>query len=230
MTGRHRIQDFPKTGSLNRLARCLLSLKKRPAATPYLNYQTQTELSLPFTGEWYVYWGGRSIAQNYHSAYRDQRFAYDFMILRNGKSHSRTGEDNSDYFCFGRPILAPGAGHVVDAGNEETDRTPGEMLTENPFGNYVIIDHGCSEFSFLAHLRQGSVIVRPGDTVAPRQPIGECGNSGHSSEAHLHYHFQTTAVPFKGDGLPAQFVNYAANGHLIARGEPVAGQNVGNAA
>jgi peptidase M23-like protein len=230
MTSRRRIQDFPKTGLRNRLARSLLALKKRPAATRYLNYQTKTALSLPFSGEWYVYWGGRGIAQNYHCAYRDQRFAYDFVILLNGKSHSRTGEDNPDYFCFGQPILAPGAGQVVEAGNEESDRRPGRMLTEKPFGNYVIIDHGCEEFSFLAHLRQGSVTVRPGDTVSLGQLLGECGNSGHSSEPHLHYHLQTTAIPFQGDGLPAQFVNYIANGRAIARGEPVAGQNVRNPA
>ena len=230
MTGRRRIQDFPKTSWLNQAARGLLALKKQPAATKYLDYQIQTVLSLPFTGEWYVYWGGRTIAQNYHSAYRDQRFAYDFMILGNGKSHSGTGKDNADYFCFGRPILAPGAGQVVGAGNEESDRTPGTMLTENPLGNHVIIDHGCSEFSFLAHLRQGSVTVRPGDTVTLGQPLGECGNSGHSSEPHLHYHLQTTAVPFRGDGLPAQFLDYVANGSAIARGEPLAGQNVRNSA
>jgi murein DD-endopeptidase MepM/ murein hydrolase activator NlpD len=230
MTSRRRIQDFPKTGWRNRLARSLLSLKKRPAATQYLDYQTQTALSLPFTGEWYVYWGGQSIAQNYHAAFRDQRFAYDFMILCNGRSHSGTGDNNADYFCFGQPVLAPGAGRVVGTGNEESDRRPGMMLTENPLGNHVIIDHGCREFSFLAHLRQGSVTVRSGDSVSQGQLIGECGNSGHSSESHLHYHLQTTAVPFYGDGLPVQFVNYVANGSAITRGEPVAGQNVRNVA
>lgn len=230
MTSGRRFQDFPKTGWRNRMGRRLLALKKRPAVTQFLGYQTRTPLSLPFSGEWYVYWGGRSIAQNYHAAFREQRFAFDFMVLRNGKSHTGTGDDNADYFCFGQPVLAPGAGRVVAAGYGESDRAPGKMLTENPLGNYVIIDHGGGEFSFLAHLRQGSVTVRPGDAVIQCQPIGECGNSGHSSESHLHYHLQTTAIPFQGDGLPAQFVTYVANGNAIARGEPVAGQNVRNSA
>jgi murein DD-endopeptidase MepM/ murein hydrolase activator NlpD len=228
MTSAQRIRDFPKTGWQNGLARWLLSLKSKPAATRYLDYQTQTTLSLPFAGEWYVYWGGRAIAQNYHARARDQRFAYDFMILRDGRSHSGTGRHNEDYFCFGQSIHAPGPGTVVAMDNGEPDRTPGEMPIENPLGNHVIIDHGCGEFSFLAHLRQGSVAVRLGDQVFVGQSIAECGNSGHSSEPHLHYHLQTTGIVFRGDGLPAQFVNYVADNNAITRGEPVAGQQVRN--
>lgn len=38
----------------------------------------------------------------------------------------------------------------------------------------------------LAHLRRGSVCVRPGDTVNAGQQIGECGNSGNSTQPHVH--------------------------------------------
>jgi len=228
MTRAEAIRRFPKTGWPNRMARWMLCVKRQPAATSYLNYQTQTMLKLPFDGEWYVYWGGRTTAQNYHAASRDQRFAYDFVILQNGRSHSGTGDRNTDYFCFSQPVYAPGAGVVTEVANDEPDRVPGELLVENPSGNHVIIDHGSGEFSFLAHLRQGSVVVRHGDCVIAGQLIGECGNSGHSSEPHLHYHLQTTATLFQGDGLPAQFVNYTADGKLIVRGEPVAGQKVSN--
>ena len=228
MTGAQAIRRFPKTGWRNRFARWALSLKKRPAATSYLNYQTQTMLTLPFDGEWYVYWGGRTIARNYHAATRDQRFAYDFLVLHNGKSHRGTGERNTDYFCFGLAVYAPGNGVVVSMANAEPDLGPGETRLDNPLGNYVILDHGCGEFSFLAHLRQGSVVVCQGDGVTAGQFIGECGNSGHSSEPHLHYHLQTTATSFQGEGLPAQFSQYIANGKWTLRGEPVAGQKVRN--
>jgi len=228
MTGAQAIRRFPKTGWRNRLARWMLSVKRRPAATSYLNYQTQTMLKLPFDGEWYVYWGGRTTAQNYHAASRDQRFAYDFLILQNGRSHSGTGDRIADYFCFAQPVYAPGNGVVVSVAIAEPDRVPGDMTLDNPLGNYVILDHGCGEFSFLAHLRQGSVVVRQGDRVTGGQLIGECGNSGHSSEPHLHYHLQTTATAFHGEGLPARFRSYIANGKWITQGEPVAGQKVRN--
>jgi murein DD-endopeptidase MepM/ murein hydrolase activator NlpD len=115
---------------------------------------------------------------------------------------------------------------VVNAENELPDNTPGEMDRKRPFGNYVSLDHGCGEFSFLAHLRQGTVLVRAEDRVRAGQLLGQCGNSGNSSEAHLHYHLQNTPVPFRGDGLPAFFVEYFANGKPVPRGEPLARQIV----
>lgn len=58
------------------------------------------------------------------------------------------------------------------------------------------------------------------------QTLGLCGNSGNSSEPHLHYHLQNTGIFFDGDGLPAQFLNYVADGKAVERGEPRKGQQV----
>ena len=57
------------------------------APTTRLEYQTKTALQLPFDGSWTVFWGGRTLAQNYHAAYPDQRFAYDFLVLKGDSSH-----------------------------------------------------------------------------------------------------------------------------------------------
>jgi murein DD-endopeptidase MepM/ murein hydrolase activator NlpD len=198
----------------------------KEAPSKYLEYQTKTDLRLPFRGNWYVFWGGRALSQNYHARVRDQRFAYDFLIMKNGSSHAGKGEKNADYYCFGQPILAPGSGTVVSVENGVEDNVPGVMNARQPLGNHVIIDHGNGEFSFLAHLRRGSVKVKEGDQVEAGDLLGECGNSGYSSEPHLHYHLQDTGEPFKGDGLPAQFRDYIANGQPVARGEPVQGQQV----
>ena len=99
------------------------------------------------------------------------------------------------------------------------------MDRANPVGNHVVIDHG-GEFSFLAHLRQGSVSVKAGDRVSAGQPLGRCGNSGNTTMPHLHYHLQTTAVFAQGAGLPAQFNDYRADGQRVARGEPQRGEHL----
>ena len=57
-------------------------------------------------------------------------------------------------------------------------------------------------------------------------PLGLCGNSGYSTEPHLHYHLQTEPMYHGGVGLPAQFHNYVADGESVTRGEPIKGQRI----
>lgn len=199
------------------------------APSRYLDYQTRTPLRLPFEGEWTVFWGGRKVAENYHAITRDQRFAYDILIFRDGVSHTGDGKRNDQYYAFGQPLVAPGDGTVVVAVDGLDDNPPGVMDREHPPGNHVILDHGNGEFSLLAHLQKGSLRVKKGDAVKAGAPLGLCGNSGNSSEPHLHYHLQTAGEFGQGDGLPAQFLHYLANGKLTERGEPTKGQVVKNA-
>lgn len=199
---------------------------RKEADSAHLDYRTLTDLRLPFDGLWSVFWGGRTVAQNYHAESADQRFAVDFVVREDGSSHAGDGSANEQYHCFGRPILAPGAGVVVVAADGLPDNSPRKSQGMSALGNHVIFDHGNGEFSFLAHLRQGSVRVQRGDTLAAGDTVAACGNSGHSSEPHLHYHLQTTSVFQKGEGLPAQFRNYLADGEPVARGEPLKDQAV----
>jgi hypothetical protein len=185
---------------------------------------------LPFDGQWYVAWGGRTVAENVHAAMRDQRFAYDFYMQENGKSYRTTGKENADYLCFGQPVLAPGAGTIVEVGDGIEDNVPGvnNAFGRRIFGNHVIIDHGQSEFSILGHMMNGSTRVKVGDSVDAGAPLGLCGNSGHSTEPHLHYHLQNTGVFAHGDGLPAQFRNYTSNGRFVESGEPSRQERITN--
>ncbi len=196
------------------------------APSNFLEYQTTTQLRLPFDGEWAVLWGGRTTLDNDHASAPDQRFAYDFLIMNGGWHYTGDGSRNEDYYCFGQPVVAPGAGVVIVAENNVPDNTPPEENLAQPGGNYIVIDHENGEFSILGHFRQGSVAVNVGDRVAPGQLLGSCGNSGASDLPHVHYHLQNTPTFLNGDGLPAQFQDYRANDKRVDRGEPTRGQLV----
>lgn len=198
----------------------------REAPTAFAAYTPHAALHLPFAGEWFVFWGGRTTLDNYHAAYPDQRFAYDMLVVRDGATYAGDRSRNESYFCFGEPILAPAGGTVHTAVDGVPDNRPGRLNGQQPLGNHVILDHGGGEFSFLVHLRQGSVAVQAGSTVRTGEPIGRCGNSGNSSEPHLHYHLQNTGDYGRGHGLPAPFLEYLVNGEPVARGEPLRGQRI----
>lgn len=204
----------------------LVTPLEEPAPSRFLDYRTRATLRLPFAGEWFVFWGGRSVVENYHAVAADQRFAYDFVVARGGRTHAGDAARNESYFCFGEPILAPADGTVVAAVDGIPDNPPGTMNADQPPGNHVVLDHGGGEFSFLAHLQERSVSVRARQTVRAGEPLGRCGNSGNSSEPHLHYHLQTTPVFGEGAGLPAQFGDYRADGEPVARGEPSRGETI----
>lgn len=194
------------------------------ADSPYLNYETKAQMRLPVEGEWYVYWGGRGIEDNYHAVDRGQRFALDLLVLKDGESHDGEPNNLESYHCWDRPILAPAGGVVGGVVDGLPDQAIGSTDPGNPAGNHVVIDFGDDEYGFLAHLRQNSVRVAKGDHVVPGQEIGRCGNSGNTSEPHLHFHLQTSPSLGQGEGLPLQFTDYRANGVAIHRGEPTKGE------
>ncbi len=201
-----------------------------PAPNPHADRATVTPLRLPFDDEFFVVWGGRTAEQNYHVVDRNQRFAYDFVIMRDGATHAGDGRRNEDYHCYGRPILAPADGVVSEVIDGVADNVPGRMDASEVTGNRIVIDHGHGEHSLLAHLKPGSPTVAVGERVSAGQPIARCGNSGNSSEPHLHYQLQDGPQFGSSAGLPARFVDYLADGRTVPSGEPIRGQQVRPAA
>lgn len=191
-----------------------------------LDYQTKTELDLPFRGEWYVVWGGRFIEDNYHAASRSQRFAHDLLILKNDETHSGDGSKLTDYHCYGQEVLAPGPGTVVWACDSLPDQAIGTTNGAQPIGNGVVIDHGNGEFSLLAHMQPKSLRVRVGDTVDASTVLGLVGNSGNTTEPHIHYHVQDGPDMKTADGLPARFREVVVDGKPMPWAELVRGQTV----
>ena len=200
--------------------------EKQAYASTKLDYVTKTTLELPFQGEWFVVWGGRTLDQNYHAISKSQRFANDIYIRKGGLSHTGNGMTLSDYYCYGAEVLAPAAGTIVWSCDSLPDQQPGQMDPANPVGNGVVIDHGNGEFSLLAHMQPKSLRVKTGDKVKASAVLGLCGNSGNTSEPHVHYHLQDGPDIKTAEGLPAPFSNLIVDGKAVAKAELLKGQRV----
>lgn len=202
---------------------------------PAAGYESEVTYRLPFDGVWFTYWGGPTELQNYHAVTPGQRHAYDFAIWNDGATFSGDGARNEDSHAWGQPALAPADGMVVAVENRMPDMSPGELIAamepaaaENlhPAGNHVIIETAANEYVFIAHMRAGSVRVRKGDPVTAGDQIGLVGNSGNSSEPHIHIHVQNSADFFapSAAGMPIRFSGYLANGESVELGTPVQGE------
>ena len=181
-------------------------------------YRQRVRYTLPFAGEWYVANGGIERGNSHSWDVLTQRYAYDFIMTDHRlRRHDGSGYRLNDYFCYDQPVLAPADGVVVEVCDGVRDAPrPGSLfidfMARDFRGNFVIIRHAEGEYSFLAHLIPGSIGVKAGETVQRGQMIGRCGNSGHSSEPHLHFHVQDQPDFFKAMGLPVQFDDVIADG------------------
>ena len=63
-------------------------------------------------------------------------------------------------------------------------------------------------FACITHLRAGSFRVTVGDVVAQGTVLAECGNSGNSTEPHVHLQVMDAADPTRARGLPLAFRDY----------------------
>lgn len=195
-------------------------------ADPASDYKSAVEYRLPFDGLWLVGWGGDTEMDNYHVIAGDQRHAFDIMVWKDGGTHSGDGSVNEDYWAYGQPVLAPAAGTVVTAIDGLADQTP-QVGSDpaNPAGNHVVIEVAEGEYVLIAHMQSGSINVAVGDTVSPGDQIGLVGNSGNTSEPHIHIHVQDQPVfDPRATGLPLDFSNYIADGQAIDVGQPLGGE------
>jgi murein DD-endopeptidase MepM/ murein hydrolase activator NlpD len=140
---------------------------------------------------------------------------------------------------FGAPVLAPAAGTVVLTHDGEPDHEArrsqltllGYALTQAGrvrrganavAGNHVVVAlQPGGPFVLLAHLRQGTVRVRPGDAVLPGEVIGECGNSGNSTQPHVHVQVTDSTDWPRAQGLPLAFRNLGGEPRIPAESEIV---------
>ena len=163
-------------------------------------------------------------------------FAADFIYTdEKGGEYKGDPRKAENWYSYGKPIYAPGAGVVRETANDIPDNWykdvrattighPTLPAGKDPkdIGNYVLIDHGNGEFSLLVHMKPGSVTVKPGDRVAQGQQIGQIGFAGDSLFPHLHYSLMEGPEDEKEWGLPAYFSHFhrflGAKSVAVARG------------
>ncbi|WP_456488832.1 urea transporter [Caminibacter pacificus] len=167
------------------------------------------KIYLPFSGEWFVY-------QGFDGKWTHKgkwRYAYDFVIKKNGKTYQNDGLFLEDYYAFGKPVLAPVNGYVVAKRDDLPDNFIGNVDRVNNWGNYIIIKSDYGYYVEISHLMQNSINANVGDYVKVGDIIGKCGNSGYSPEPHIHIQVQKYAV-LGSETLPFKFVDFIKDGKL----------------
>ena len=159
---------------------------------------------LPFMGPWRVTQGF-----NGRHTHRDiWRSALDFSLA---PEKGDTGAGMTAAGPYGMPVIAPRSGTVAAITEHLPDNAAGEMDAINNWGNFASIRHDDGQYSLVAHLKQGSLRVRPGDSVKAGEVIAACGNSGRSPVPHLHFQVQKTPLP-GGETTGFTFVRYLLRG------------------
>lgn len=188
--------------------------QKTPEKTLYLNKtfaqvsknKNFYPLNLPFWGEW-------SVMQAHNGKYTHQnewQHAWDFIILNNeNKEFINNGDIVEDYFCYGKNIIAPAAGYIVELADGIEDNIIGEINTENNWGNSIVIKHSEYFYSQISHIKKGSLRIKKGDYVAKGKTLAKVGNSGHSPYPHLHFQVQATQY------IGSKTINYPLSNYII---------------
>ena len=184
-------------------------------------------LAFPFTGRWLTQNSPANRVPSHGTTRFATSYAIDFVPVnhKDATAPIRLGsllrpEPPQRFVGFGRPVLAPTTATVVDVHNAEPDHAayrgipsvwyaltqPGRIAGgwTALAGNYVMLQDKAAIIA-LCHLQQGSIAVQPGQRVAPGEMIGRCGNSGNSTEPHLHIQAIDTADIERAHAVPITF-------------------------
>jgi hypothetical protein len=142
-----------------------------------------------------------------------ERFAIDYLQLQpDGRLFTGDRTKPESFRYFGADILAVADGPVVAAVDGLPEQVPGNNPTglalDQYAGNHIVQDLGDGNYALYAHIKTGTVKVKPGDRPGAGQVIGSVGNTGNSSAPHLHFHVMSTPDPLRSDGLPFVFTRF----------------------
>ncbi len=138
-----------------------------------------------------------------------QRFAIDWVQMKTpGATFAGDAKDNRNYKAYGSEVLAVADATVAAIQDGIPENIPGlnsravPITLETIAGNHIILDLGGGNYCMYAHLQPGSLRVKPGDRVKRGQVIGLVGNTGNSTEPHLHFQVMDGPTPLGNEGLP----------------------------
>ena len=138
-----------------------------------------------------------------------QRFAIDYVRVDTaGSTVSGDRAHNEHFYAENSDAIAVADGIVVATKDSIPENIPGPTSRAVPItlqtvgGNHVILDIGGGRYVFYAHLRPGTLRVHVGDRVRRGQVLGLVGNSGNSTEPHLHFHLADANSPLGSEGIP----------------------------
>ena len=154
-------------------------------------------------GSFLVLHGGSKSATNLHWGHPQQHYALDIVKIGSGTRRASgffPGELDA-YAMWGSEVVSPCSGNVLAAVDGLPDQKPGSVDAKNVAGNHVVIRCGNADV-WLAHLQRGSVQVRAGMPIEQGTRLGVAGNSGNTTEPHLHVHAERDgkSVPVRFDG------------------------------
>ncbi len=188
----------------------------------YITPDNSIDLSSPFrNGRQIIIHGGASPFTNAHYHVKPQNYALDIVGINNlGERASSFSGDLSleRYVIYSESVYSPINGVVVIAVDKYEDQIPPNTDVEHLAGNHILIENEGMEI-LLAHLKKGSVAVNVGDIVTRKTLLGQVGNSGNSSEPHLHMHVE------KGGKLNTilngRAVAFTINNKFLVRGDEI---------
>ncbi|GMA37584.1 hypothetical protein GCM10025876_37880 [Demequina litorisediminis] len=199
-------------------------------------------LTSPVLGEWMAAHSPASRVPSQGTHAWGQTYAIDLVYAPTGVDRPRFADGSGSFLGpgrfpgFGQPVLAPAAGivvHVTDGAKDHRSRSSRRaiacMFLEGAareiwgpravFGNHVVIRLSDGTHVLVAHLRRGSIRVAEGQSVEAGVVMAACGNSGHSTEPHVHMQRQDLASPYVALGLPwtLEGAPMPASGEFLAR-------------
>jgi hypothetical protein len=160
-----------------------------------------------------------------------QRFAIDWVqVGKDGKTYGGDPKDNKSYYAFGHDALAVANGVITAVLDGIPNNVPGINSRAQPItlanvgGNFVQLDLGGGLYAFYAHLQPGSLRVKVGDKVRRGQVIGLVGNTGNSTEPHLHFHVSNSPEPLGAEGFPYALRTFEVQGSTEMQGDEINAQ------
>jgi hypothetical protein len=159
-----------------------------------------------------------------------QRFAIDWLIVGpDGKTYDGDPERNSSYLAYDKPVMAAADGRIVSVLDGLPENIPNssklavELNVRNAGGNNVAEDLGGGRYAMYAHLRPHSITVKPGDRVHAGEVIGHLGNTGSSTEPHLHFQICDAPSFLASNGIPFELDSFTVTDYEIVKksGTPV---------